>query len=481
MSGQDQRTARSIKEAAHVLLAHGGQLRQYQDVAREAGRSSGWVTKNVGPLVSTGVVESKPLRLGRACGCALGIALGTESLRAALVDANGRPHHPYEADALADQLGLPKDKLLARIGHAAAAVLGRGLRDPALRVAAGRLPVLGVTVAWPTPVDRDAYRSGKPLRDRAWGNEPLTAPIARLLGGPFTRDGFSHAMNDANAAVIALAYDESVMRIGQKDGEHSQILMALRLSHGIGTGTMELTPHRAAQLSFLNASLIVGTSGFAGEVGHLPTSRSVVEAVQRFSASKDEQPTPGLATIDPTRRCSCGVRGDSDELEDIGSGGHLEAVAGAGALADRLRASGYDIASGRAVGQQVGHLLERKDSEIERALWECGALIGRAMAAPILMLDPSKIMLTGFLAREQVAKGFVDIRARSTRAVTNKVKVEVRRGDDYLEVRGAALATVRDRCWRQIDIDPVSLPGQSAAWTTRHLTTLTDRVAAMQA
>jgi predicted NBD/HSP70 family sugar kinase len=482
MSGLDARTERSIKEVAHLLLAREGQLRLYQEVAEAAGRSTKWVTQNLNPLVLAGVVEAKPLRFGRACGCALGIAMGTESLRAALVDANGVVHHPHEAPDLPDQLGLSKDALLARIGETAAAVLAKGLGNPALREHRGRLPVLGVTVAWPTPVDRDFMRAGAPLRDRAWGDEPLPAPLARLLGGPFARPTFSHAINDANAAVMALAYDEAVARIGQPDGERSQILMALRLSGGIGAGTIELTPHRTSRLSFLDSSLIVGTSGFAGEIGHLPTSRSVVEAIQKFSGPDPDSPDPAknLASINVARACSCGVKGDQAELADIGAAAHLEAIAGALAFADRLRSSGYEVAGGRAVSEQVGKLLERRDREIERALWECGALVGRAMAAPILMLDPAKIMLTGFLAREAVRTGFVDIRARSKRTVTNKVTVEVSREDDYLEVRGAALATVRGRCWREIDEDPLVLASRPRAWTTAHLKKLRERVAQLR-
>lgn len=474
----DARTQRSTREIAHLLLARAGDLRLYQDVAEAAERSARWVTQNLNPLVHAGVIETKPLRFGRACGCALGIALGTESLRAALIDANGVRHHPHEAADLPNQLAMPKNALLARIGETALTVLDNGLKDPDLRVGDRQLPVLGVTVAWPTPLDRDAMRAGAPLKDRAWGDEPLPVPIARLLSGPFSAPGFSHAINDANAAVMALAYDEAVARVGRPDGERSQILMALRLSGGIGAGTLELTPHRTARLSFLDSSLIVGSSGFAGEIGHLPASRSVVEAIQSFSgpSSDGAEPTAGLAPINIARACSCGVRGDQAELADLGAAAHLEAVAGAWAFADRLRASGYDIPDGQAVSAQVGSLLERRDREIERALWECGALVGRAMAAPILMLDPAKIMLTGFLARDAVRTGFVDIRARSKRSVTNKVAVEVRRQDDFLEVRGAALATVRDRCWRGIDRDPLALSSRPRPWTGQHLAELQQRV-----
>lgn len=476
MSRLDARVERSIKEAAHILLARQGRLRRRQELEEAACRSDKWVTSTLNRLIGATVVDSRTLRFTRECGFALGIALGTESLRAGLVDANGQLHHPYEV-RLAHQLDLSKQRLLAHVGRAAAQVLGRALADPALRMRAGRLAVLGVTVAWPVPLDRDFRPKTAWLGDRAWGDEPVPVPVGRLLGGPFADARLSHAINDANAAVMALAYDEAVARIGEPAGERSRILMALRLSGGIGAGTMELRPHHPKRLSFLDSSLIVGTSGYAGEIGHLPASHSVVAAVQRFSGRGDvPDPHDRLARLRLDRVCSCGAKGGAAELDDMGAAAHLEAVAGAWALADRLHDSGYDLDEQAAVGDQIGRLLERIDPEIERALWECGALIGRAMAAPILMLDPAKIMLTGLLAREPVATGFNDIRARSKRAPTNTVKAEIRRGDGYLEVRGAALGTVRQRCWRQIDFDPLGLPSSTRPWTETHQKALIARV-----
>lgn len=215
--------------------------------------------------------------------------------------------------------------------------------------------------------------------------------------------------------------------------------MAIRLQGGIGAGTMKVAKHNPrdadngpSRLAFLDSSLIVGTAGFAGEIAHLPISDSIIDSI---NADRPD----GLAPMNRSD-CSCGQPD------------HLEGVASARALMHRLIDSGYELDLGQANAPQVTALLEQPDVVVTRALHDIGRLIGRALASPILMLDPARITLTGYLARDTVVEGIVREQHSWSTSVSSSVKVQALSGGplEPVELRGAALAMFRRRLYRDL-------------------------------
>lgn len=121
----------------------------------------------------------------------LSIALGSESIRGGLLDANGTLHHSEKLSPLPGQLGLPPQRLLERVRKLANEIMAAGLGDPRLRVG-GAVRMLGVNVAWPSPIDRRGYPRGHVLSENGWHSprpgEPkrlsLGERVARVLGPP---------------------------------------------------------------------------------------------------------------------------------------------------------------------------------------------------------------------------------------------------------------------------------------------------------
>jgi hypothetical protein len=231
---------------------------------------------------------------------------------------------------------------------------------------------------------------------------------------------------------MALAFDRTRARWQElRAGEHSEIEMVVRLQGGISAGSMQVGRHLpGAPLAFLRSRLIVGTKGFAGELGHLPMSASVIRSV-------NEHRPRGLVAI-KNWKCSCG----QDD--------HLEGLASARALLRRLRASKYPVEADGSIGAQITRLAP--DEALVRARHDIGRLLGRALASPILMLDPARITITGYLAHEDVVKGIEQEHHRWDAAVSSSVKIAFLEGDAnvLVERRGAALAMFRRKLYRNM-------------------------------
>src|SRR4051812_27185327 len=99
-----------------TVLTHGAQNLDQHEIARLAGVSDGTVTRGRkqrhgrGPLLLPAPVGFAP-QMGLVLAC----SVGSESVRAAIVDANGVPHKRHSASAKRDQLELSPDELLQRV------------------------------------------------------------------------------------------------------------------------------------------------------------------------------------------------------------------------------------------------------------------------------------------------------------------------------------------------------------------------------
>jgi len=391
------------------------------------------------------VLGGHPARLGPGLGLTLGMSVGAESLRGCLVDANGDLTHQMEDEPAPDQLEEPPDHLLRRLRSLAARVLTSAMEDETLRATPGKksLRLLGVAAAWPCPVDRDKLPAGKILRDGLWrqrestnGNViSLPEHVANAFGGQFTL-ARCHALNDVNAGALSVAFDDSRAAARESENDRWRVAIVIRIGGGLGASTIIMAPHRRNRLSFIDSRLIEGANGLAGELGHLPIGRRLIEDLNKANPYKE------LAPISyDDWPCSCGRRH------------HLEAFASGAALVRRLQASGYEI----PIVERTQHSMLRSslgpdaDEVHVYALRDIGRILGRAMAGPILMLDPYSITITGSLATEHLIEGIRRERDLWANAINDSVRLEQTGGlpGRFECARGAALAVIRRYVYRE--------------------------------
>jgi predicted NBD/HSP70 family sugar kinase len=246
-----------------------------------------------------------------------------------------------------------------------------------------------------------------------------------------------YAVNDANAHALAVAFRGSRSRAGEEENDKWRVALILRVSGALGASTVLAAPYTERRLSFIDAKLIAGTNGFAGELGHLPIGKPVVLA-------RNKECPDGLAKLSYERaECSCGPGRH-----------HLEAFASADALLRRLEASGLAIPHGVRGKTSLARSISEGEvsSKHVHALRDVGRILGQALASPILMLDPHSITLTGSLAVEDVKQGVLLERGVWQSAIGDHVRVGYLSGEDnlYAGVRGAGLAMMRNRVYRQL-------------------------------
>lgn len=457
-------------KVAHALLLHGQTMfnRPQQDFWPLSFGKEGSLPdpktceRNVNRMAKHGKYFAKdPFRFGPGFGLMVGVSVGTESLRAALVDANGwivpappnnsdsfsdddRDWHVTELPPLPGQTDLPPEELLERVAEAAWIVVDRALSDDRLTVG-DRLPILGVTVALPTPLSRlDKVPTTTALGHHGWRMSDSPGVIELLAARLGLGTHRVHAINDANAVALAAAFDEIRSRADAGDGRFGRTLMALRIGGGLGVGTAVVGSPRgeAPRSAFLETRLIEGENGFAGELGHLPIQEDVIRDVER-------PPTNGLSPISRAD-CVCG-RGKRDPC--------LQTVASATAFSIRMRASGIGVEpllEGRqrhSISMMHSAMASINDQRQIRAQRDIGRLIGRVLASPVLLLNPSSITLAGSMAVDHVKSGIEDERSRWQHIQSNDLPLHLLTGRDnrFSVARGAAIAAFRGRLYRQFE------------------------------
>jgi predicted NBD/HSP70 family sugar kinase len=376
--------------------------------------------------------SDRRLAFGPGAGLVLGVSLGSGSARAALVDANGVLHHERGLDAWPGQLHATPSELLDRIREVAGASLRLALDDPELLVS-GCLPFLGVAVAWPTAVDRDKRAIGSALSHHSWrSGRNLTERVANHLHLPDER---SHALNDAHSAAIAVAFDHTRAAAHRKQ-KHPHLTIVVRVAGGIGAASIiieEPTDARgeAGQTSgFPSSILLGGYNNAAGELGHIRVGDALV---QRLNADRPK----GLGKLAPFH-CSC-----VDPAAQVPK--HLEAYAAAPAVAHR-------VAPGEPMAEVLDGVMKDPENPVHRrALDDVGVLVGEALLGPTAMLNPGAIVLTGALAPEIVK--LVDLQIVEAQHPMHSHPTVRGLGEaenEYIRVKGAALAVLRQHVHRQL-------------------------------
>lgn len=235
--------------------------------------------------------------------------------------------------------------------------------------------VRGVGVGLPGPVE---FATGQPVNPPimpGWDRYPVGERLARHFGVPALVD------NDVN-----------IMGIGEhwSSWPDEDFLLFVKLGTGIGSGIVARGHvHR-------------GADGAAGDIGHIhvPDHDDIV--------------------------CRCGNRGC------------LEAVAGGGAMATRLRDLGLPTVTSRDVVDQVrsGH------PEAVQLIREAGRTIGGVLATCVNMLNPRVIVIGGDVARadEPLLAGIREVvYQRSLPLATGQLRIVRSQLDDGAGVIGAAV------------------------------------------
>ena len=373
--------------------------------------------------------DAGKLSFGPASGVVLGISVGTESLRAGILDLNGWLHASREAPAHPGQRLLPPDRLFERIGDLARETLAEAVNDHVLTVR-GKLPLLGIAAAWPTPIDRDKRPVGRALAHDGWHEgEPLSSRLSRYFG---VDEHVSYTLNDANAAALAVAHIETKAPRYLEE-RRTRLAIVLRVAGGIGGAIMIIEPWYEIdgdhESGFTKSVLIGGADHHAGEIGHATVPGSVIAKLNR------ERPR-GLR---PLRRHRCTCTPGNRQVPP-----HLEAFASGVALRHRLR---LDIPLGVAIDSVVAS----SDLAQQRALQDVGTLIGEALAGPVAMLNPATITLTGALAVEPVRAAFAAVlEAQHQFGDRPRISALAEEEHRFLRAKGAALALIRERVHRRL-------------------------------
>jgi predicted NBD/HSP70 family sugar kinase len=430
--------SRPLLRASHGLLLYGQQIAEgalsRRDLLRLANvpettfRSAARDLGGTGRSSGTRFFESPPggLRFGPSAGLVLAVSVGSTSLRAAIVDANGALHHRYEATPQAAQSMLPPGPMLERIRAAISAVLEQAFEDPAL-LSGDRLPLLGLAVTWATPIDAAGHSLGSLLEHPSWRIAPLKSLVANRLRAPHDR---SSVLRIAAACAIADAWRESRKpEAPQQAGP--RLNMVVRLAGTTTAASVIVDPpnksEEGVESGFLTSRTIGGVDHLAGEIAHLPVDLALVEQLNRGRPHDLGKLTP--------RACSCGAPA---------SAAHLENFISTHSVAVRLKpGSEWPI-----LGGEVEANPDREP--YRRALSDVGTLLGGALTGPSAMLNPAAIALVGPLALPPVRQA-VESRLHQAQLLGTLPEVRLfgQETDRFLAVQGAGLAVLRRWLFRR--------------------------------
>jgi predicted NBD/HSP70 family sugar kinase len=349
------------------------------DLVRRTGLSRATVSALVADLVHLGIAqeddaltESEARRSGRpaqslslvpSAAYAVGTDIGHQHVRVVLCDLSGTPIWDRMVVKEVDRAPTETLDLTADLIHQA-------LRDKNV----DRSRVLGIGAGIASPVHKATGALGAESIMPGWIGMRPGAELER-------RTGLATMLtNDANAGAMA----ERLYGAGR----HADDMVYIRLSAGIGAGIVS------------DGRLLLGASGLAGEIGHLPS-------------------------VSDGRICRCGNRGC------------LETVASPVAVARLLETSWGE----RVTPADLPRLLAAADRGTQRAVEDAGEAVGRALAALVTLFNPELIVVGGDLAAagELIFEPIrSSVRRHALPAVAEHLSVVPGELGERAEVRGAA-------------------------------------------
>jgi predicted NBD/HSP70 family sugar kinase len=251
-----------------------------------------------------------------------------------------------------------------------------------LLVDIGRAPsaVRGVGVGLPGPVEFATGMAVNPPIMPGWDRYPVGERLATRYGVPALVD------NDVN-----------IMAVGEhwSDWRDEAFLLFVKVGTGIGAGIVA------------GGHVHRGANGAAGDIGHIhvPDHDDIV--------------------------CRCGNRGC------------LEAFAGGGAMAARLRSLGLETHTSLDVVDRV----RAGNPDATQLIREAGRTIGGVLATCVNMLNPAVIVIGGDIARadEPLLAGIREVvYRRSLPLATGRLRVVPSRLDDGAGIVGAAVMVLEE-------------------------------------
>jgi predicted NBD/HSP70 family sugar kinase len=254
---------------------------------------------------------------------------------------------------------------------------------------ADRDAVAGIGIGVPGPVEHSTGLPRNPPIMPGWDGFPIPERFATRFGAPVLVD------NDVN--IMALGEHWSHWR----EEEH---LLFVKVGTGIGCGII------------VDGKVHRGADGAAGDLGHV-----------RIPIDEDEEDVV----------CSCG------------NVNCLEALAGGGAMARRLRSEGVEVSDSRALVELTRAGLPAAVQLVRHS----GRLIGEVLAAAVNFYNPSVIVIGGDVAdaQEQLLASIREVvYQRSLPLATRHLRIVRSPLEDRAGVIGAA-AMVTERV---LELDP---------------------------
>jgi len=329
---------KTLSDIAHAVLLDGAELArtgrtrtQYYERTLERKPSSiATATKGFGmsrsndpvrALVTGDNGEGPALALGPSAGIVLGVSVASASIRAAAVDANGFTYHARSREP-AKTLAATQTELFNLIKAITTDVLESAMQDEQLLVQ-GRLPFLGIAVAWPTPLDREKTPQGV-FTHPSWtaNKRGLHLRLAKHLGIDGKHSTASrprqwcHAIPNAAATAMAAAFDYTRSEEYQQK-ELAKLLLVVRLSGRVSAATISVEPKKEANHARISGWMISRLTGghknLAGEFGHTPVNASTLKALKDRRTRSCPDFVPAACPCDPEQL-------SSDHLEVFAGG-----------------------------------------------------------------------------------------------------------------------------------------------------------------
>jgi predicted NBD/HSP70 family sugar kinase len=213
-------------------------------------------------------------------------------------------------------------------------------------------------------------------------------------------DGYAipERFTDRYSVPVLVDNDVNIMALGEHWTHWSRVdhLLFIKVGTGIGCGVV------------VDGQIHRGADGAAGDIGHIRVA----------------------------------VGGEADEVTcTCGNVDCLEAHAGGGAMAARLRAHGLDAAHSRAVVE----LARSGEAAAVQLVRESGRLIGEVLAALVNLHNPSVIVIGGDVSRahEQLLAGIREVvYQRSLPLATRHLRIVRSQLEDRAGVIGAAVMVI---------------------------------------
>lgn len=335
-------SVRSITDMLELIRSGAATTRSELSEQTRLGR--GVVSRRLGELVDCALVafgdagpsnggrSPRELRFRSETGRILVATLGATSVTAAITDLAGEI--------------LAKDERPWRIEHGPIRTFEL-VREMWAHLPPGNapveVPIWGIGIGVPGPVDFDTGRPASPPIMPGWDDFPIREELAAEFGAPVWVD------NDANLMALG------ELRAGTARGERDAVFV--KIGTGIGSGLI------------IGGSIHRGVHGSAGDIGHIP----VVD--------------------DINRPCRCGRHGC------------LEAMAGGAAIAREAELMAADGRSpylgeirNRGVAlraEDVTEAAHRGDQACIQLLRLVGNMVGESLATVVNLVNPSLVVLGG--------------------------------------------------------------------------------------